>query len=117
MAGGLLPGRARDRLGRRHRHRDLPGPRAALGGARARSSNQHLSGGPGGIAHILEHLGPPTEAWWRDLRSVTLTPELVDKLIAGVDDELAGFDPADLVGRRDAVLNALLAAKTNVDLP
>ena len=23
--------------------------------------NQHLSGGPGGIAHNLEHLGPPTE--------------------------------------------------------
>ena len=30
--------------------------------------NQHLSGGPGGLAHVLEHLGPPIEAWWRDLR-------------------------------------------------
>ena len=91
-----------------------PGLRWAVLGPFA---NQHLSGGPGGIAHILEHLGPPTEAWWRDLRSVTLTPELVDKLVAGVDDELAGIDPADLVRRRDAVLNALLAAKTDVDLP
>ena len=68
--------------------------------------NQHLSGGPGGIAHILEHLGPPTEAWWRDLGQVTLTPELVAKLVAGVDDELAGVDPAELVARRDAVLHA-----------
>jgi carnitine 3-dehydrogenase len=75
--------------------------------------NQDLSGGPGGIAHILEHLGPPTERWWRDLRSVTLTPELVGKLVAGVADELADVDRADLAERRDAVLNALLAAKAN----
>ena len=78
--------------------------------------NQHLSGGPGGIAHILEHLGPPTEKWWRDLRSVTLTPELVATLVAGVDDELDGVDSAELVTRRDAVLNALLAAKTGAGL-
>jgi 3-hydroxyacyl-CoA dehydrogenase len=79
--------------------------------------NQDLSGGPGGIAHILEHLGPPTEKWWRDLRSVTLTPELNAKLVAGVADELAGVDRAELVQRRDAVLHALLAAKNDVDLP
>jgi len=79
--------------------------------------NQDLSGGPGGIAHILEHLGPPTEKWWRDLRPVTLTPELNAKLVAGVADELAGVDRAELVQRRDAVLHALLAAKNDVDLP
>jgi 3-hydroxyacyl-CoA dehydrogenase len=78
--------------------------------------NQHLSGGPGGIAHVLEHLGPPTERWWRDLGRVTLTPELVRKLVAGVDEELAGTDAADLVARRDAVLDALLAAKAETGL-
>ncbi len=91
-----------------------PGLRWAVLGPFA---NKHLSGGPGGLRHDLEHLGPPTEAWWRDLRSVTLTPELVDKLVAGVDDELAGIDPAELVARRDAVLHALLAAKARTDLP
>jgi 3-hydroxyacyl-CoA dehydrogenase len=79
--------------------------------------NQHLSGGPGGIAHILEHLGPPTQEWWRDLRQVTLTPELITTLVAGVDDELAGVDTADLIANRDAVLNALLAAKARARLP
>ena len=79
--------------------------------------NKHLSGGPGGIAHDLEHLGPPTEKWWRDLGQVTLTPELIAKLVAGVDEELAGMDPAELVARRDAVLNALLAAKAQTELP
>jgi 3-hydroxyacyl-CoA dehydrogenase len=91
-----------------------PGLRWAVLGPFA---NQHLSGGTGGIAHVLEHLGPPTEAWWRDLRSVKLTPELVTKLVAGVDDELAGVDRSELVERRDAVLHALLAAKNDVDLP
>jgi carnitine 3-dehydrogenase len=79
--------------------------------------NKHLSGGPGGITHDLEHLGPPTEKWWRDLGQVTLTPELVAKLVAGVDEELAGMDPAELVARRDVVLNALLAAKAQTELP
>ena len=78
--------------------------------------NQHLSGGPGGIAHILEHLGPPTEEWWRDLGRVTLSPELNAKLVSGVDDELAGIDPAELVARRDAVLTTLLAAKARTGL-
>jgi len=80
--------------------------------------NQHLSGGPGGLAHILEHLGPPTEKWWRDLGRVTLTPELATTLVAGVDAELEGTDQAALVADRDAVLHQLLAAKAaHPDLP
>ena len=59
VAGGVLPGRAGRGLGRGHRHRHLarPGLRWALLGPFV---NQHLSGGPGGMAHDLEHLGPPT---------------------------------------------------------
>ncbi|MGA4541966.1 3-hydroxyacyl-CoA dehydrogenase NAD-binding domain-containing protein [Uniformispora flossi] len=91
-----------------------PGLRWALLGPFA---NQHLSGGPGGIAHILEHLGPPTEAWWRDLGDPSLTPELAAKLVAGVDEALAGTDSAELAARRDALLQLLLAAKAESDLP
>src|SRR5271154_5118458 len=29
--------------------------------------NLHLSGGAGGVAHVLEHLGPPMESLWRDV--------------------------------------------------
>jgi len=91
-----------------------PGLRWAILGPFA---NKHLSGGPGGLRHDLEHLGPPTEAWWRDLRSVTLTPDLVDKLVAGMDEELGAIDRRELAARRDVVLQALLAAKSGVDLP
>ncbi|WIX98758.1 3-hydroxyacyl-CoA dehydrogenase NAD-binding domain-containing protein [Amycolatopsis mongoliensis] len=80
--------------------------------------NQHLSGGAGGLAHVLAHLGPPTEEWWRDLGRVHLTPELVDTLVAGVDAERAGTGDDALVAARDAVLHRLLAAKAaQPDLP
>ena len=78
---------------------------------------QHLSGGPGGLAHNIEHLGPPMVAWWDDLRQPDLTPELAARLVAGVNEELAGIDQTKLVEHRDAVLNALLTAKRQADLP
>jgi len=80
--------------------------------------NQHLSGGAGGLAHILRHLGPPTEELWHDLGRVRLTPELAETLVAGVDAELAGTDHDRLVAARDAVLDRLLATKAEQpDLP
>jgi carnitine 3-dehydrogenase len=91
-----------------------PGLRWALLGPFA---VQHLSGGPGGIAHVLEHLGPPTEAWWRDMGDPSLTPELAAKVVAGVDAELDGTDQTELVTRRDAALRALLASKAEHRLP
>lgn len=85
-----------------------PGLRWALLGPFA---NQHLSGGPGGIAHILEHLGPPTEEIWDDLGDPRLTPGLVRAIVTGVDDELHGIDPAELVAERDELLQLLITAK------
>ncbi|HYH30570.1 MAG TPA: 3-hydroxyacyl-CoA dehydrogenase NAD-binding domain-containing protein [Pseudonocardia sp.] len=92
-----------------------PGLRWALLGPLA---TQHLSGGAGGLAHVLAHLGPPTEAIWRDLGEPEMTPELVADLVAGVEEELGGADPAALAAlaaRRDAALRVVLAAKA--DLP
>ncbi|MFD8594313.1 3-hydroxyacyl-CoA dehydrogenase NAD-binding domain-containing protein [Kitasatospora sp. NPDC059646] len=77
--------------------------------------NQHLSGGPGGIAHVLEHLGPPMEEWWADLGAPRLTPELARAIADGVRDELAGTAEADLVAERDALLTLLLDAKNRTE--
>ncbi|RYY45898.1 MAG: hypothetical protein EON53_09875 [Actinomycetales bacterium] len=85
-----------------------PGLRWALLGPLV---NQHLSGGDGGLRHVLAHLGPPTEALMDDLGRSPLTPELVETLAAGVDDELAGVDQAAMAADRDALLIALLSAK------
>lgn len=72
---------------------------------------QHLSGGPGGMRHLLEHLGPPQEVWMHDLRQVHLDDDLTDSLVAGVDAELAGRDPAAMAAQRDEMLVRLLALK------
>ena len=85
-----------------------PGLRWALLGPLA---TQHLSGGVGGLAHVLEHLGPPAQAWMDDLGTPQLTDELADLLVRGVDDELAGIDQQAMAAARDELLVDLLARK------
>jgi 3-hydroxyacyl-CoA dehydrogenase len=77
--------------------------------------NMHLSGGAGGIAHVLEHLGPPVESWWRDLGHVTLNEELNAAIARGVTEELGGADLARLTRQRDDLLLALLQLKADAD--
>lgn len=89
-----------------------PGLRWALLGPIA---TQHLSGGPEGMAHVLEHLGPPMVDWWSDLREPELTPQLVEQLVSGVREEMAGADDA-VRGRRDEALRELLALKGRLGL-
>lgn len=93
-----------------------PGLRWALLGPFA---TQHLSGGGGGIAHILDHLGPPMVQWWADLGEPELTPELSARIVAGTDEAMAaaGQDEEQLRARRDAALRALVAAKEEAGLP
>lgn len=72
---------------------------------------QHLSGGPAGLAHTLEHLGPPMVDWWEAMSTPRLTPELTAAAVSGVEDELASVDQEAMVAERDALLIDLLAAK------
>jgi 3-hydroxyacyl-CoA dehydrogenase len=74
-------------------------------------AGHHLSGGAGGIAHNLEHLGAPMVAWWDDLRTPVWTDELVDRVIAQMADELGTTTPEQLSAARDRLLVTLLAAK------
>jgi carnitine 3-dehydrogenase len=73
--------------------------------------NLHLSGGTGGITHVLEHLGPPLENWWHDLGSPSLSKELIGAIAQGVTGELAGTDISEIADRRDDQLLALLELK------
>ncbi len=93
-----------------------PGLRWALLGPFA---TQHLSGGEGGIAHVLDHLGPPMERWWQDLGSPRLTPDLVGRVVEGTEAALrdTGSDLEQLRARRDAALRDLVAAKEEAGLP
>lgn len=73
--------------------------------------NLHLSGGAGGMRHVLAHLGPSIDRMWRELGTARLTPELNARIVDGVSAELAPRDEAAMVRQRDAVLLDLLRAK------
>ena len=89
-----------------------PGLRWALLGA---FLNLHLSGGAGGIAHVLEHLGPPMESLWQDLGNPTLNEELNATIARGVAEELCGADLGPLANHRDDLLLSLLQLKADAD--
>lgn len=77
--------------------------------------NLHLSGGVGGLAHAIDHLGPPMEDWWRDLGASVSTRAVKSEAVAGVADELEGRSFADMIRQRDDLLLSLLAAKEKAD--
>lgn len=78
---------------------------------------QHLSGGPGGIMHVLEHLGPPMVEWWKDLATPTeLTDQMARAVADGVAESLGGRDTAALAAARDEQLVRLLQSKHDSDL-
>lgn len=90
-----------------------PGLRWALMGP---FLNLHLSGGDGGIAHLLAHLGGPIEGWWRDLGTPQMTPALQQQVAHGVEQALNGRNSAQLAAARDALLADLLRAKGACDV-
>ncbi|VTU17849.1 L-carnitine dehydrogenase [Variovorax sp. PBS-H4] len=73
--------------------------------------NLHLSGGAGGIAHVLAHLGGPIEDWWHDLGSPSMTPELRQRVAEGVAAELGERRTSELERTRDTLLLDLIRAK------
>jgi 3-hydroxyacyl-CoA dehydrogenase len=68
----------------------------------------HLGGGQGGMDHFLQQFTGPMSAWWKVLGSPQLTPELQQKLIAGVHDEVGSRSINDLEAERNEVLLGLL---------
>ncbi|MBD9395308.1 3-hydroxyacyl-CoA dehydrogenase NAD-binding domain-containing protein [Acidovorax sp. ACV01] len=85
-----------------------PGLRWALMGP---FMNLHLSGGEGGIAHLLAHLGGPIEDWWQDLGAPQMTPALQRLVADGVAEEIGERTSAELAAARDTLLVNLLRAK------
>lgn len=85
-----------------------PGLRWALLGPFA---TQHVSGGEGGMAHVLDHLGPPMVEWWETFRSARWGDELKATIVAGVDAELDGVDQVGMLHERDQLLEQLVVAK------
>ena len=73
----------------------------------------HLGGGQGGMEHFLAQFTGPLTAWWKVLGSPQLTPELQQKLIAGVHAEAGQRSIDDLAAERDEVLLGLLELRAS----
>ncbi len=73
----------------------------------------HLGGGQGGMEHFLKQFTGPMTAWWKVLGSPQLTPELQQKLIAGVHAEVGSRLIDDLAAERDEVLLGLLELRAS----
>ncbi len=77
--------------------------------------NLHLSGGEGGVRHVLDHLGPPMEDWWADLGTPKLSESLKEMVAQGVAEELAGKSLEVITAERDRLLTKLIDAKAGTD--
>ena len=90
-----------------------PGLRWALMGP---FMNLHLSGGQGGMQHLLEHLGGPIESWWRDLGNPAMTEALKDNVVQGVAEARGMRREEELERTRDELLTDLIRAKAQGSL-
>ena len=70
----------------------------------------HLAGGPGGMKHFIDHLGPPMQSWWDTLGSPTLTSETSRAVVSGVDAEVGTRSYEDMVSDRDRKLIRVMKA-------
>ncbi|WP_114854336.1 3-hydroxyacyl-CoA dehydrogenase NAD-binding domain-containing protein [Brachybacterium sp. YJGR34] len=67
----------------------------------------HLAGGPGGMAHMLDHFGPSLKSPWTRLEAPELTDELRDAVVAGCDEEADGRTVPELIAQRDQAIIAV----------
>ncbi|MGB6099218.1 MAG: 3-hydroxyacyl-CoA dehydrogenase NAD-binding domain-containing protein [Comamonas thiooxydans] len=90
-----------------------PGLRWALMGP---FMNLYLSGGQGGMQHLLEHLGGPIESWWRDLGNPAMTEALKAHVVQGVAEARGMRREEELERTRDELLTDLIRAKAQGSL-
>lgn len=73
--------------------------------------NLHASGGPGGITHVLRHLGAAQREWARDLGTYPETDDYIESIAKGVETKLQSYDFPEMIRQRDQLLIELLEAK------
>ena len=70
----------------------------------------HLAGGDGGMRHMLRQFGPALALPWTRLEAPELTPELIEAMAAGCEDQAGPRSIAELERLRDDSLLAVMRA-------
>jgi carnitine 3-dehydrogenase len=82
-------------------------------GALGPFAHLHLSGGEGGIAHLLGHLGGPIDSWWDDLGAPRMSPSLTARVAEQTNAYYGASTMAELGDWRDRIVVDLLKDKAN----
>jgi len=67
----------------------------------------HLAGGESGMRHMLRQFGPALKWPWTKLEAPELTESLIDKMVAGTQEQAAGRSIRELERLRDGYLVAI----------
>jgi len=67
----------------------------------------HLAGGETGMRHMLRQFGPCLKWPWTKLEAPELTEQLIDRMVAGTEEEAAGRSIRELERLRDDYLVAI----------
>jgi carnitine 3-dehydrogenase len=67
----------------------------------------HLAGGESGMRHMLRQFGPALKWPWTKLEAPELTEALIDKMVAGTQEQAAGRSIRELERLRDGYLVAI----------
>ncbi len=88
------------------------GPRWATAGP---FESYHLGGGPGGLRHLLEHLGPGMARRWKDLGEPELTADIIDLLSTATEERFRDQSYEQRMELRDRKQLAVLAARDGIE--
>ncbi|MXM68971.1 hydroxylacyl-CoA dehydrogenase [Streptomyces sp. HUCO-GS316] len=77
----------------------------------------HLGGGPGGLRHLMAHLGDGLERGWAGLGTPPVDDVTVRTLLDQADEAFGAYDYEELAIWRDAAQNAVIAAVEDVGKP
>ena len=75
----------------------------------------HLGGGPGGMRHFLEHLGPGMARRWKVVEQPELDEPTVELISGQVEERFAGRSYEELTGSRDRQQLGVIAAPGRPD--
>ncbi|MEM8702879.1 MAG: 3-hydroxyacyl-CoA dehydrogenase NAD-binding domain-containing protein [Pseudomonadota bacterium] len=70
----------------------------------------HLGAGDGGLQAFCNHFRDTFNGWWDGLGDPRLDEAVIEKLVAGMNDQARGHSPRDLSQQRDRMLVALQTA-------
>lgn len=70
----------------------------------------HLGAGDGGLQAFCDHFRDTFNGWWEELGNPRLDDEIIETLVAGMEDQAKGRSPTELSADRDKMLLAIQGA-------